>query len=225
MAFHNDRLPIDIEAGARGGPGFKTTILLLRNRHEKRNQDWSQSRGRWDVGYGIMALEPEAAERSVTGLLDFFYARRGRAHSFPFRDWPDYTIGNPADPTASNQLIGLGDGTTTVFQIFKRYSSGGVVFDRPIALPASGTVSVLLDGVGQVAGFTVNHLGGTVTFSVPPAGTGGTGPGGEVVVSIACEFAVPVRFDIDHLAISMIDLGNGTIPDVPLLEVPADEVG
>ena len=224
MAFHNDRLPVDIETGASGGPRFKTTILSLRSGHEKRNEDWSRSRGLWDVGYGIMSLEPEAAERSISGLLDFFFARRGRAHSFPFRDWPDYLIGDPADPAAGSQLIGLGDDTTTVFQIFKRYSSGGFAFDRPIALPVVDTVSVLIDGVVQVAGFSVNHLGGTVTFSVAPAATGGTGPGGEVVVSVACEFNVPVRFDIDHLAISMRDLENGTIPQIPLVQVRDHEV-
>ena len=225
MAFHNDRLPDDVERGAQGGPRFKTTVLTLRSGHEKRNIDWSRSRGLWDISYGLMSLDPDIAEASVGKVGNFFYARQGRAHSFPFKDWSDFEIGSPSNPTNGNQLIGLGDDTTTVFQIFKRYTSGGIVFDRPIALPVLGTVSVLLDGVVQVAGFTVNSLGGTVTFSVPPAGSGGTGPGGEVVVSVACEFDVPVRFDTDHLVINMRRYELGSIPEIPLVEVRADEVG
>lgn len=224
MAFHNDRLPVDVERGAQGGPRFKTTVLTLASGHEKRNADWSRTRGLWDIGYGLNSLDPSAADATVGVVQEHFYARQGRFSSFPFKDWADFEIGDPANPTADNQLIGLGDGTTTVFQVFKRYTGGAFTFDRPVSLLVSGTVSVLLDGVVQGGGFTIQNIGGTVTFSTAPAATGGTGPGGEVVVGIACEYDVPVRYDTDHLVINMQLYNLGSIPDIPLVEVRADEV-
>ncbi len=52
--FHEVRMPIDVERGAVGGPGFKTRVLPLESGFEQRNIDWSDTRGEWDLSYGLM---------------------------------------------------------------------------------------------------------------------------------------------------------------------------
>jgi uncharacterized protein (TIGR02217 family) len=111
MAFHNTQLPSDIERGAQGGPRFKTTILILGGGLEKRNIDWATTRAEYDISYGI------ESKADYSDVIEFFYARQGRAHSFRFKDWADFEI------TAQNVMTT--DGSTSTVSMFKRYSSGG----------------------------------------------------------------------------------------------------
>jgi uncharacterized protein (TIGR02217 family) len=221
MAFHDTRLPDDIERGAVGGPMFKTTVLELESGFEQRNIDWSQVRGEWDISYGVLAMEDNLQGVYIHQVRDFFYARNGKAHSFRFKDWSDFEIGDPGDPAADNQIIGLGDDATSAFQVFKRYGSGGYNYDRTITKLVAGTYFVYLDGALQTEAthYTVDLATGVVTFVTPPASTGGTGPGGEQVVSIATEFDLQVRFDVDHLQMSVLLFNVGSIPNMPLREV------
>lgn len=218
-AFHEVRLPEDVEKGVSGGPMFKTTVLQLDSGDEQRNVDWSQSKGSWDISYALMSMDDQGLGTYIRLVREFFYARRGRAYGFRFKDWSDFEIGTFATPTVHNQAIGLGDGVTTVFQVYKRYSSGGVDYDRVIKKLVSGSVAVLLDGVVQSSGVTVNANAGTVTFASPPAATGGTGPGGAKLVAVACEFDVPVRFDVDQIKLSLENAMAGSIDSIPLVEI------
>lgn len=211
MAFHDTRLPVDIERGAVGGPRFKTTILQLASGHEQRNIDWQDAKGEWDISYGLMSLEDNQLETYIRKVLAFFYARNGRAHGFRFKDWSDYKVGDPATPTTSNQAIGVGNALDTQFQVYKRYSDGGVNFDRTIKKLVNGKVVVLLNGVVQGGGFTIDYGTGIITFAVAP--------GVGVVVGVACEFDVPVRFDEDHLKINMQTADAGQIPSIPIVEL------
>lgn len=197
----NARLPIEVEAGARGGPGFKTTIFAADSGHEKRNVDWERARGRWDISYGI------TDKPTLDVVRDFFMAQRGRAYGFRFRDWNDYTF---------DQEIGTGDEATTDFQVFKRYSSGARSFDRVLTTLVAGSVTVYLDDVAQGAGFTIDTDAGIVSFAAAPAG--------DVVVRAAGQFDVPARFDVDALELETImadDDGNGIvgIPAIPIVEL------
>jgi hypothetical protein len=51
--FHAVRLPDNIAYGATGGPEFATTVMATGSGHEKRNVNWSEARGRWDVASGL----------------------------------------------------------------------------------------------------------------------------------------------------------------------------
>jgi uncharacterized protein (TIGR02217 family) len=224
MAFHDVQLPQEIESGAIGGGMFNTTIFEAASGYEQRNINWSLPRGEWDVGYGLLQKFNEAGDNQVyvDDLTNFFYARRGRAHSFRFRDWLDYDIGDQDDAVNTKQQIGLGDDVTTLFQVFKRYSSGGTNFDRTIyLLESTPTLFVYLDGTLQTltTHYTVDLNTGLVTFVTAPASTGGTGPGGEEVVSVVTRFHNHVRFDTDHLQISMRTFIAGEWPRIPLREV------
>ena len=123
--------------------------------HEKRNVNWAQARGRWDVASGLKK------QAQIDELIAFFRARRGKAYGFRFKDWTDYK--------ATGQLLGTGDDAQTQFQLVKHYPSGSVIEVRTITKPVAGTVKVYLDGVEQLSGWSVDTTTGLVTFSAPPA--------------------------------------------------------
>ena len=81
MAFDNIRLPVDIEQGAQFGPTFSTTVLQLSSGKEQRNQNRGRQLCAGDIAYGIQSKTDYMAVRT------FFYARRGRARGFLFKDW------------------------------------------------------------------------------------------------------------------------------------------
>ena len=78
-SFHEVRFPDNIAYGATGGPEFATTVVATGSGHEKRNVNWSEARGRWDVASGLKK------QAQIDELIAFFRARRGKAHGFRFK--------------------------------------------------------------------------------------------------------------------------------------------
>jgi uncharacterized protein (TIGR02217 family) len=115
---------------------------------------------------------------------------RGQLHSFAFKD--------PADHEVARQSLGTGDGVTKQFQIYKTYSIGSASYSRDITKPVTSTVSVWLNGVLQVSGYSVSRTTGIITFSPAPIYHASI----EVAVT---EFDVPVRFMQSKLSWQMID--------------------
>ncbi|WP_428542656.1 phage distal tail protein, Rcc01695 family [Profundibacter sp.] len=206
MAFHEIRFPDNISRGARGGPERRTQIVELASGDEERNASWANSRRRYDAAYGIRRADDLAA------VVAFFEARNGRLYGFRWKDWGDYKSCLPSGvPEATDQAIGIGDGTATVFQLVKAYSSGAQTWTRAITKPVAGSVSVALDGVSQAAGWSVNTTTGQITFTTAPAG--------GVIVTAGFEFDVPVRFDTDQLDVTHDLERLGSITSIPLIEV------
>lgn len=210
MAFHDIRLPEDIERGAQGGPRFKTSIVTLSSGFEHRNLEWAQTRGEWDIGYGLQH------KTQFSAVADFFYARRGRGHSFRFKDWTDFEL--------ARQVIGATDGATATFQVFKRYTSGSFMFDRDLHKIVPGTVSVWVDGVPIVEGtgssqYQIDLGTGVLTLGATLAAQTGTD------VEIQCEFDVAVRFDTDALDLVADTDYAASIPNIPIVEIRVDATG
>lgn len=208
MSYHDDLFPIGIAYGARGGPMFNTTVLELASGFERRNINWAKVKARYNVMHGVKTPE------QMDDLLNFFYARRGRAYSFPFYDHKDHTI--------TNQIIGEGDGAKSEFQIIKTYTSGGHSYERLITKLKPNTISgVTVNGVARVKdsveanGYTVDNLTGKITFVTPPTS------GADVVVG-SCEFYVHVRFDTDFMDIQLVTYDAETWADIFLVEVKED---
>lgn len=200
MSFDEVRLSTNVEKGAVGGPNFNTTILELSSGHEQRNQNWSQSRASYDISYGIQN------EDDLYNVLEFFYARKGRARGFRFKDWADYQI-------VSRIGFATGDGVENDFQLTRTYTSGAVTYVRNISKPVSGTVRVWVNSVEQVSGWTVDTTTGIVTFITPPTDTH--------TIEWLGEYDVPVRFDSDQLNLSVEIFNAGSIPSIPLIEIRA----
>jgi uncharacterized protein (TIGR02217 family) len=206
MAFHEVRFPEAISRGARGGPERRTQVVELASGDEERNASWANSRRRYDVSYGIRRADDLAA------VVAFFEARNGRLHGFRFRDWSDYRSGPPSQtPSPLDQPIGTGDGTTTAFQLTKRYASGAQAWGRNITKPVEGSVRVALGGVEQASGWSVNATTGIVTF--------GAAPSADIGITAGFEFDVPVRFDSDALEVTLDLERLGSITSIPLVEI------
>jgi uncharacterized protein (TIGR02217 family) len=215
------RLSESVERGAVGGPRFKTTVLELDSGFEKRNVDWTQARGEYDIGFGLLEKfqsDPASLKLDLDELIHFFYIVQGRAFSFRFKDWSDFEIGieNGIDITA--QLIALGDDTTGPFQVFKRYTVGSFTYDRVITKLVTGTTDLFREGVPE-AGATINDDAGTVTLSTPLDSTGGSGPSSEEILTVRTEFDVHARLDMDDLKVNMETFNAGSWPNIVAVEV------
>lgn len=210
MAFHEVRFPDNISRGARGGPERRTQIVELASGDEERNASWANSRRRYDVSYGIRRVDDLAA------VVAFFEARNGRLYGFRFKDWADHRSCLPSKvPSPMDQQIGMGDGmgdgTTTSFQLVKRYASGGQSWVRTITKPVAGTVQIALNGVPQPGGWSIDVNTGLVSFE--------TAPSDGIAITAGFEFDVPVRFDSDALDVTLDIERLGSITSIPLLEI------
>ena len=195
--FHEVRFPPDISYGAVGGPGWSTSVVTTVSGHERRNANWSQARGKWNVAHGLKKREQVAA------LIAFFRARMGRAYGFRFKDWTDHQ--------ALAQTLGTGDGSTKSFQLVKRYASGGEVVIRIVTKPVAGTVKLYRDGVQATSGWSVDTATGIATFTTAPAA--------GVTVTADFEFDVPARFDTDQMELTIETYELGSWSQIPVVEI------
>ena len=195
--FHDVRFPPEIAYGASGGPAYQTAVVTTFAGFERRNIDWSRPRGRWNVGTGIRKRD------HVAEVIAFFRARFGRAYGFRFRDWSDYEAAEP-------QLLGVGDGTRTAFQLVKHYGPEPHQVERRITRPVQGSVVVYRDDV-ESGGWSLDHATGLVSF--------GSAPAEGVAVTATFEFDVPVRFDTDTMDVSIETFEMGQWSQIPLVEL------
>lgn len=195
MAIHNVRLPEDVERGAKGGPGFLTTIVSLVSGAEQRNQEWAKARGSWDIGYGIRNRE------DLQDVINFFYARRGRAFGFLFKDWLDFSV--------TAESVGT-TGTATTRQLQKAYPDTANGYVRAILHPIETTLKVYINNflVSSPAVYSLDP-NGILTFVSDPG----------VNVKATFEFDVPVRFDIDALSVTLNTYREGVINSIPIIEL------
>lgn len=208
MGFHEVRFPARLSFGSLGGPERRTEIVTLANGFEERNTPWEHARRRYDAGVAMSSLD------DLERLVAFFEARRGQLYGFRWKDWSDFKSCPPSRMVAfDDQVIGEGDGTRTIFQLVKWYSSGDASYRRPITKPLAATVKVGVGGteLPEPTDFTVDATTGLVTLgSAPPSGT---------AVTAGFEFDVPVRFDTDRIQTSIERFQAGDLPSVPVVEL------
>lgn len=203
--FHEGGPPLSLTAGTHGGPQRRTEIVALASGREERNTPWSHGRRRFDIGGAIASLD------ELHALASFFEARRGRLQAFRFRDPMDWKSCPPLQtPSPLDQPLGAGDGAAMSFQLVKVYGDGEDAYVRPIRKPAAGTIVIAADGE-PVLSFETATDTGVVTFATPPAE--------GVVLTAGYAFDVPVRFDTDHLDLTIEARDAGRAPSVPLVEV------
>ena len=205
MAFHDVRLPTRLAFGSTGGVERRTEIVTLGSGFERRSTPWADGRRRYLIGANLRSLEDMAT------LTAFFEARRGRLYGFRFRDFADFKSSGPAGaPSATDQVLGEGDGARTRFDLVKRYGGGPEAWTRRIAKPVADTVRIAVDGVDSAA-FVVDATTGVVTLeSAPAAGS---------AVTAGFEFDTPVRFDADRIEVTLEGFDTGQMAAVPLIEI------
>ena len=205
FGFHDVTFPLHVGFGSSGGPERRTDIVTLTSGHEQRNARWADSRRSYDAGIGVRSLQ------DMHQVLAFFEQRCGRLHGFRFRDPLDHSSAHSAaEPAMTDQLIGVGDGEASVFQLRKKYGKGAASYHRDIAKPVADSVIVAVNGV-KVSAVSVDDQTGKLTFQVPPA------LNSEITAGFL--FDVPVRFDTDRLELSLSGFEAGELPSIPLVEI------
>ena len=210
MSFHDVRFPTAISRNAQGGPERRTDVVVLGSGHEERNSRWADSRRSYNAGYGVKSLD------DLHQIIAFFEERRGRLHSFRWRDPMDWKSCAPkATPSPLDQVIGTGNGVLAAFQLTKVYGSAFAPWTRDIKKPVAESVRIAVAGVEKAAGadFAVDPSTGIVTFLA------GHVPSEGQSITAGFQFDVPARFDTDKLEINLSGFTSGAIPNIPIVEV------
>lgn len=196
-SFHEVQFPTDISFGSTGGPGYSTGVVTTSSGGEQRNQQWAQSRCKYNVAHGVKN------QAQLNKLIAFFRGRKGRAYGFRFKDWSDYlAIGQICVP------IPLAPGT---YQLQKVYvDEAGYTDVRTIKKPVAGTVKVYVDGVLQTSGYNVDYTTGKITFITDPA---------PATVTADFEFDVPCRFDTDEMPINLDNWSSYSWSGITVIEI------
>lgn len=217
MSYHNTVFPEAISRGSLGGPGFRTIIDEQDSGQENRVGLWSAPRYQFNVAKGLQS------QANLYEVRQFYIGRSGALHTFPFKDWSEFTS-NPTDPSyrsaAGTQDQSTyptqGDGSETVFRLAKTYTSGSQVVTKFITKPKSGTIQIWVNGVLQTEGvtYTLDYATGQATFSSPPTS------GHEVEWS--GEFYLECRFGAEAdatLGASLDGYDFMSIASIPVIEV------
>lgn len=216
MGYHAVQLPTKFSAGSLFGPGFKTKIIETDSMAESRIQRApAYGRRRYELSRGIAGLD------DLRELVEFYTARGGAENSFRVKDWLDYsttptwTTHRDGDDavTGVDVLLGTGDGSTTTFQLVKRYTSGPTEVVRPISKPILSSLMVTLDDSDVSGIYTCNDETGLLTFT--------TAPGLGVEVKAGFEFDTVGRFAAEtdealQIAIQAVEAGE--LPSISVVE-------
>lgn len=213
MIYVAIEFPEHIALGAMSAPGWNTTVVQTYGGWENTVQRWEDIRHFYDISFAIRDLSDFAAVRS------HFNQVRGRAKSFPFKDFLDYeaTQSNGQVLTLAGATIS-GDGT---YYLHKRYGSGADLYDRRITRPDS---PVAVWRTRSAVTTNITGAGATVTYTTGAVAITGHLSGDTYTWSGT--FKVPCRYDTDKLEARAIDKEPG--PDGELLvscqSIPVAEV-
>lgn len=199
MFLESPRFPDTIAFGATGGPRFFTAIADSPSGTELRSGQWTQDLNAYEVG-----LVNRGAEETQAMLAFFRAVAVGRANGFRFKDF------GAGESSAVNQLLGVGDGIVTQFQLRKLYLQEDESYAKLITKPVAGTVRCTLNGTATTA-FTVNAATGVVTFTSPPGDT--------VQVHASFQYDIPVRLNTDWLRVRCVSLGVYAWDSCELVEI------
>lgn len=210
--FENLIFPNRLNFGSVFGPGYYTEFTESKSGDIQQVQRWGEARRI------LEATQVIKDPTKIGELLTFYHIVGGGANGFRVLDLSDHSSAalhklpgygpGPVAATRNDQIIGTGDGTTTVFQLVKRYTSGAYERVRNIRKPISGTVLIALNGVLQteITHYQIDYTTGIVTFA--------TAPGAGVLITAGYNFHVPccfspqtdrqLRIAIDNWAVSSI---------------------
>ena len=208
MIFHEVRCPVIISLGAIGGPIRKSEIIQMENGSEHINSPWEGSIRNFTAETGVKSLD------ELSYIIGFFEARNGKEIGFRWKDWTDFKSSiNSMQISSMDQFLGYGDGMNSIFQLRKTYGYGDGAYSRQISKPAVDTVCVKVDDLELRAhhDFDVDYTTGAIELH--------DAPGSGVPVYSGFEFDVPVRFDVEQLAITMAYFNAGEIQNIEVKEI------
>ena len=186
MQFVDIPFPERIAFGAQSDVTWATELAATQSGHEITNQSWEENRHVFDVSFAVRLRSDYLQVRS------HFNQTRGRAKSFPFKDFLDYQVSTSEGKLLSSAgAAPAGNGT---YYLHKRYGTGSDAYDRRITRPDS-PAQVFRTRSGSTtnitgAGAVVTHTTGAVAI---------TGHAGGDTYSWSGTFKVPCRYEADRL--------------------------
>jgi uncharacterized protein (TIGR02217 family) len=202
MAFLEQRLPITVTVGSRGGPVAKRTKVYVQNGKLLQNFEWTRPLHRYDLSYGIKTLANFEAVRAMWYVVMF-----GPYEGFRIRDWSDYQA-----TQANSRLDAYEESPPTEFQLQRVYTVGAASFRRNI-YKLDGTPSVYRtrSGTTSLIAPTINLNTGIATIAGHLTGDTYTWVG---------NFDVPVTFSDDVLdQIEITGNANDLLQSLPSIKV------
>lgn len=143
-------------------PRFNSIVQQAVSLWELRGSFSPYPQWEWELGYSVLRQYNSNVEYQT--LQNFWLARQGRFDSFLFTDNNDYTV--------TAETFGTGNGSTTAFQLLRRFASGG--FSEPVynvyGANFSGAPLIYKNGVLQTnpANYSLSATG-LVTFVSSPS--------------------------------------------------------
>jgi uncharacterized protein (TIGR02217 family) len=161
-------------------PTFQTRIQRAASGRELRALDYPYPLWQFTLVFDLLRDNPAAGYDELQTLMGFFMLCQGAFGTFLFRD--------PSDDQVAGQQIGVGNASTTVFQLQRSMGTTlpGGGFQEPIVAP-NIVSAVHLNGITQSpASYSVDPNTGLVTFV--------TAPGSELIISADFSYYFRCRF-------------------------------
>ena len=198
--FHNVTFPFPTDARISAAVNAPARILTRADGAEYRLARGAVGRI-YDIDY------KKLSRKEFSELAVFYIARQGARFSFLFRDPHDFSSafrGETVTPT--DQIIGVGDGATTGFQLKKTYGTESAIISHPV----TSAVRAAVNGV-ETINFTLDPLTGRINFNTAP-------PSGETVTA-GVEFLRKVRFSEEAIRFHNLSVFTGETRILRLIEV------
>jgi uncharacterized protein (TIGR02217 family) len=167
-------------------PTFQTRIQRAASGRELRALDYPYPLWQFTLVFDLLRDNPTAGYDELRTLMGFFMLCRGAYGAFLFRD--------PSDDRVAGQQIGIGNASTTVFQLQRAMGATlpGGGFQEPIVAPNVVT-AVYLDGITQSpASYSIDSTTGLITFE--------TAPGSGLIITADFSYYFRCRFIDDSYA-------------------------
>jgi uncharacterized protein (TIGR02217 family) len=167
-------------------PTFQTRIQRAVSGRELRALDYPYPLWQFTLVFDFLRDNPTAGYDELRTLMGFFLLCRGAFGTFLFRD--------PSDDQVTGQQIGVGDASTTVFQLQRAIGATlpGGGFLEPVVAP-NILSAAYLDGITQSPGnYNVDPNTGLVTFN--------TAPGSGLIITADYSYYFRCRFVDDSYA-------------------------
>ena len=165
-------------------PTFQTRIQRAVSGRELRVLDYPYPLWQFALIYDFLRDDPAAGFDELRTLLGFFMLCQGAFGTFLFQD--------PTDCQVTGQQIGIGNASTTVFQLQRAMGTAlpGGGFLEPIVAPKLVN-AIYFDGITQdLAKYSVDPNTGVVTF--------GTAPGSGLIITADFSYYFRCRFIDDR---------------------------
>jgi uncharacterized protein (TIGR02217 family) len=209
MAVYDDIVfPTDISFHSPGGPRFLTRMAKLPSGWHQADIKRDTPLCEWDVGYGARQAG------KIYDLYKLFMVVRGQGHIFLYKYWADFKSAHgdqfEIDITPIDQILGTAVAGQKDFQLIKTYTVGSASLVKTIYKPKAGTLRVSVNGVEELAGWTMNASTGVISRSV--------GLSAGQIVRAGYEYFHPAKFASDDFDGSFLAWQTGEV-NVHLEEV------